>query len=66
VKLQLLQNKIIRTNGSFSWSTSVRDMHMAFQIPYVYDYITKSCRQQAEVIQNHENENIRYIGHGEA
>jgi hypothetical protein len=31
-------------------------MHVAFQIPYVYDYITKSCRQQAEVIQNHENE----------
>jgi hypothetical protein len=27
--------------------------------PYVYDYITKSCRQQAEVIQNHENENVR-------
>jgi hypothetical protein len=37
-------------------------MHEAFQIPYVYDYITKSCRQQAEVIQNHENENVRYIG----
>jgi hypothetical protein len=41
----------------------VRDLHMAFQIPYVYDYVTKSCRQQAQVIQNHENENIRYIGH---
>jgi hypothetical protein len=24
--------------------TSVRDMHEAFQIPYVYDYITQSCR----------------------
>jgi hypothetical protein len=39
---------------------------MAFQIPYVYDYITKSCRQQAEVIQNNENENVHYIGQGEA
>jgi hypothetical protein len=39
---------------------------MAFQISYVYDYITKSCRQQAEVIQNHANENVRYIGQGEA
>jgi hypothetical protein len=39
---------------------------MAFQIPYVYDYINKSCRQQAEVIQNHENENVRYIRQGEA
>jgi hypothetical protein len=32
----------------------------------VYDYITKSFRQQAEVIQNHENENVRYIGQGKA
>jgi hypothetical protein len=38
---------------------------MAFKIPYVYDYITKLCRQQAEVIQNH-NENVRNIGQGEA
>jgi hypothetical protein len=41
-------------------------MHVAFQIPYVYDFTTKTCRQQAEVIQNHENENVRYIGQGEA
>jgi hypothetical protein len=26
-------------------------MPKAFHIPYVYDYITKSCRQQVEVIQ---------------
>jgi hypothetical protein len=38
----------------------------AFQIPYVYDYVKKSCRQQAEIIQNHENENVRCIGQGEA
>jgi hypothetical protein len=30
-----------------------------FQIPFVYDYITKLSRQQAEVIQNHANENVR-------
>jgi hypothetical protein len=30
-------------------------------------YIPKSCRKQSEkVIQNHENENVRYIGQGEA
>jgi hypothetical protein len=39
---------------------------VAFQVPYVYDYIRKSCRQKAEVIENHENENIGYIGQGEA
>jgi hypothetical protein len=30
------------------------------------NYITKLCRQQAEVIQNHSNENVRNIGQGEA
>jgi hypothetical protein len=34
----------------------VCDLHMTFKLPYVYDYITKLFRQQAEVIQNHENE----------
>jgi hypothetical protein len=32
----------------------------------MYDYITNSCRQQAEVIQIHENEYVRGIGQGEA
>jgi hypothetical protein len=35
-------------------------------MPYIYDYITKLSRQQAEVTQNHENVNVRYIGQGEA
>jgi hypothetical protein len=38
---------------------------MAFKLPYVYDYITKLYRQQAEVIQNYENANVLNIGHGE-
>jgi methionine synthase II (cobalamin-independent) len=66
LKLQRLQNKVLGTIGSFPRRISVRDMYMAFQIPYVHDYITKSCRQQEEVIQNDENENVRYIGQGEA
>jgi hypothetical protein len=41
LKLQRLQNKILRTIGNFPRRTSVRDMHEAFHIPYVYDYITK-------------------------
>jgi hypothetical protein len=41
-------------------------LDIAFQIPSVYDYITKLCRQQAEVIQNHVNENVCNIGQGEA
>jgi hypothetical protein len=41
---------------------------VTFKIPYVYDYtsITKLYRLQAEVIQNHDNENFRNIGQGEA
>jgi hypothetical protein len=35
-------------------------------MPYVYDYITKACRQQAEVIQNHKNAIVHYIEQGEA
>jgi hypothetical protein len=66
LKLQRLQNKVLRTLGNFPRRTPVRDMHVAFQIPYVYGYITKSSRQQAEVILNHENENVRYIGQGES
>jgi hypothetical protein len=41
-------------------------LHKAFSIPYDYDYITKLSRQQAEVIQNHENANFHNIGQGEA
>jgi hypothetical protein len=52
LKLVRLQNKFLRTTGNFPRCTSVRDSHMDFKLPYVYDYtrITKLCRQQAEVI----------------
>jgi hypothetical protein len=53
--LQSLQNKVLHTIGNFPRSTPVRELQMAFKLPYMYDYITKLCRQQAEVIQNHEN-----------
>jgi hypothetical protein len=37
IKLQRLQNKVLRTIGNFPRRTSVRELHMAFNIPYVYD-----------------------------
>jgi hypothetical protein len=55
LKLQRLQNKDLHTTGHFSRHTPVRDLHMTFELPYVYDYITKLCWQQAEVIQNRDN-----------
>jgi hypothetical protein len=64
MKLQRLQNKVLRTIGNFPRRTPVCDLHIAFKIPYVYDYITKLCRQHREVIQNHDNENVRNVGQG--
>jgi hypothetical protein len=66
LKLQRLKNKALRTIGNLPKCTPVRDKYTAFNLPYVYDYLTKLCRQQAEVIQNHENEQVRGIGQGEA
>jgi hypothetical protein len=66
MKLQRLQNKLLRTIGNYSRRKPVRYLHMAFRIPFVYNYIAKLGRQQAEVIQNHDNENVRNIGQGDA
>jgi hypothetical protein len=63
--LERLQNKVIRIIGNFLRRTPVRDFHTAFNLPYVYDYVAKLCRQQAEVIQNYENEHFRSVGQGE-
>jgi hypothetical protein len=62
MKLQRLQNRVLSDIGNLDMRTPVRDLHLAFKIPYVYDYITKLCRRQAEVILNHENPNVRAIG----
>jgi hypothetical protein len=62
MKLQRLQNKVLRTIGNFPRRTPVSELHKTFSIPYIYDYITKLSRKQAEVIQNHENVNVRNIG----
>jgi hypothetical protein len=66
LKLQHLQNRVLHTTENVQRCTLVRDLHMAFKLPYLYDYITKLCRQKAEVIRNHENANVRNIGHGQA
>jgi hypothetical protein len=50
LKLQSLQNKVLCTIGNFPKFPLVRDLHTAFNLLYVYDFITKLCRQQAEVI----------------
>jgi hypothetical protein len=66
LKLQCLQNEILCTIGEFPKCTSVHKLHVAFQVLYIYDYITKLCRQQADVIQNHENSSVCDIRKGKA
>jgi hypothetical protein len=39
---------------------------VAFLVPYVYDYTIKICRKRAEVVQNHDNLNVRNVGKNEA
>jgi hypothetical protein len=65
LKLQRLQNMVLRTIGNLPRRTLVRDMHVTFQIPYIYYYKTKLCRRQAKIIHNHENVNVPTIGQGE-
>jgi hypothetical protein len=42
LKLQHLQNKVLRTIGEFSKCTLVYELHMAFQVPYIEDYMKKT------------------------
>jgi hypothetical protein len=65
LKLQRLQ-KVFLTIGNLPRRTPNRDLDTAFNLTYVYDYKTKLCRQQVEVIQNHENEHVLSIAQGEA
>jgi hypothetical protein len=66
LKLQCLQNNVLHTTGNFWRRTLVCDLHMAFKLPHLYDYITKLCKKQAEVIQNNENASVRNTGQGKA
>jgi hypothetical protein len=50
LKFQRLQNKVFRTIWNFPRRTPARGLYMAFKLLYIYDDITKSCRQQAEFI----------------
>jgi len=43
-----------------------RNLHVTYKIPYVYRFITKLCRQQAEFTWIYGNEDVRKNGWGEA
>jgi hypothetical protein len=65
LKLQCPENKVIHIVGNFLRCTPVHNFHMAFNLTYVY-HITKLCRQEAEVIQSHENDIVCSIRQSEA
>jgi hypothetical protein len=50
LKSQRVPNKVLRTTGNLPRRTPTRDLRAAFKIPYIYDFVTKLCRQQVEVI----------------
>jgi hypothetical protein len=66
LKLQRLRNYRFSALSVIFQGARRSAMHTAFNLPSVYDYITKLCSQQAEIIQNHENGHVRSIGQGEA
>jgi hypothetical protein len=66
MKLQRLQNRILRAIRNLDRCTLVCEMHVSFEIPYVYDYITKLCKTQAEVVVNHRNPIMHGLGQEEA
>jgi hypothetical protein len=66
LKLHRLQDRVLRAIKNLDRRTPLREMHMAFKIRYVYDYITELCRKQAQVIQNHLNPNVRANDQGGA
>jgi hypothetical protein len=50
LKLQHLQNKVLRTTGNLPRRIPTRNLHMAFNILYLHDFVTKLCRRQASVM----------------
>jgi hypothetical protein len=50
MKLQRLQYIVLGVIGDLHRATHVHDLQVEFEIPYVYNYITKLYMRQAEVI----------------
>jgi hypothetical protein len=43
-KLKRLPNRVLTATGNLERCTPVRELHVIYEIPYMYDYITKLCR----------------------
>lgn len=45
----------------YSKAHTVQELACVFLVPFVNDFVTNPCKQQAQVIQNHVNEYVRTI-----
>jgi hypothetical protein len=66
LKLHRLRNKVLGNIDVFPRRYTGSPCAYGFQTSYIYDCITLLSMQQAEVMQNHENANVRNIGQDDA
>jgi hypothetical protein len=59
-----MQNKGLRTTGKFPGRTPVRELHTAFNLPYVYDLMQATSTGHTKA--REWTEHIRSTGQGEA
>jgi hypothetical protein len=64
LKLQLLENRILRAVRNLYRCTPVRKMYVTLKIHYVCGYITKLCMTQKNVVLKHDHPNVRDTGQG--
>jgi hypothetical protein len=59
----LLAGDYIAPNTGLGWQFLYQacELHVTFKSPYMYEYITKLCSIQAEVILKHTNPNVHGI-----
>lgn len=48
MKLQHLQNQVLRDIGNFPRRTGDRELHKTFNSLYIYDYVIKLCSNKQE------------------
>jgi hypothetical protein len=54
-----------RSGSPHHWKSYKLHIGPRLKFPYVYYYITKLCRQQTEVVKNHDSEQVRSIEQSE-
>jgi hypothetical protein len=65
LKLQRLQNRVLRAVGNLNRCTPVRELHVASKISYVCGHVTELCSSQTEVTLNYLNQDVLGIGQGQ-